>query len=140
MSEELTKTDKVMLKSVEKSRPVLIQFKTMQEIFDTVQGVHFDGYGNLCAYDTWLRAVNKLTPSHFYLLGLKQESRSHHSYPSWAIKKEWGDIFELNMALRYIASGKLSLEDAIDLAKRTTRPREELYNPETGETVKAANE
>jgi hypothetical protein len=139
MSEQLNKTDKIMLKSVEKSRPVLIHFKTMQEIFDTVQDAHYDGHGNLCAYNYFTRMVEKLTPSHFHLLGLRKECHSHHSYPGWAIKKEWGDIFEMNMALRYIASGKLDLEQAIDLAKRTTLPRTELYNEATGETTDVKN-
>lgn len=101
---------------VEKRRKVLIKFKSMQEILNQ-ESAWFDQYGNLRVHDFYGNRVGHLTPSDFYRLGKTVEMLSHHSYPSWAIDREWDDMFYYSMALRSIASGKMSAEDMINLAK-----------------------
>lgn len=102
----------------QKRRKVLIKFRTIEEIINR-NAAWFDQYGNLrVAEDHHATRVTHLTPSSFRYLGKTVEMPSHHSYPSWAIENEWDDLFGPNMALRVIASGKLSQADMVALAKK----------------------
>lgn len=109
--------DKTIETLVNKRRPCIIKFRSMQDIL-TKYGAWFDGYGNLHVSEQRFNSgMNHLTPSSFYLLGKSIEMQTHHSFPDWAIEREYQDLFEPNMALRAIASGKLSPERMIEIAE-----------------------
>lgn len=109
-------SDDIVNRIVKKPREVLIKFKAMQDILDT-EGAWFDHHGNLRVHDYYGNRADSLAPSYFHYLGKTTKQPSHHSYPRWAIEREWDDMFAPNMALRAIASGKLSPEDMLLVAK-----------------------
>jgi hypothetical protein len=104
----------------QKSRDVIIKFKSMEDIISE-NGAWFDGYGNLHVARPYgyPPGSDHLSPSYFHYLGKTKTCKSHHSFPDWCIDREWDDLFAANMALRVIASGKLSAEDAVNLAKKS---------------------
>jgi hypothetical protein len=123
MSNEMQTDDMVLGKDtidriVEKRRPCLIRFKSMQEIINK-HAAWFDGYGNLhVSGQRWNSGNDSLAPSYFHMLGKDVELLTHHSFPDWCIEHQWQDLFEPNMALRAIASGKLEPERAVEIAKK----------------------
>jgi len=99
-----------------KARPCLIKFKSMAEIL--MEGhAWFDGHGNLCKIG-FLGEREHLAPIYFKHLGSMQEFKDSVSFPHWCIRQEYADIFEPNMALRLIASGKFTKEQMIEAAKK----------------------
>lgn len=115
-NEVIMKDEDIVPRIVEKRRPVLIKFRSMNDILNRY-GAWFDGHGNLCVANH-RTADGHLAPSYFHYLGKTVEQLSHHSFPDWAIEREWQDMFEPNMALRAIASGKYSAEDMVELANK----------------------
>lgn len=101
---------------VEKPRKVLVRFKSLQEIVNTTNH-YFDQYGNLYA-SNYRGVFEHLAPCYFSHFGKQIELSSHHSFPDWAISKQWDDLFAPNLALRSIASGKMEPADAVELAKK----------------------
>ena len=102
----------------EKRRDVLIKFRSMEEILNN-NAAWFDYHGNLKVHDHYGCRVDHLSPAYFHYLGKTVKQLSHHSFPDWAIEREWDDLFAPNMALRAIASGNMSPEDMVELAKRS---------------------
>ncbi len=106
----------ILVSIVSKRDNVLIKFKSMQDILNE-QNAWFDGYGNLCVATDFTNK-KQLAPSYFPYLGKTCKFVSGHSLPDWCIENEWQDLFRPNMALRAIASGKLSKEDMIEIANK----------------------
>jgi hypothetical protein len=100
-----------------KRRDIIIKFRSMADILNKY-GAWFDGHGNLCVANH-RTADGHLAPSYFHLLGKTVETKSHHSYPDWCIERQYDDLFYQNMALRHIASGKLSPERMIEVAQKS---------------------
>ena len=110
--------EKTVDRIVEKRRDVLIKFRSMEDLITTT-GAWFDGYGNLRVSSMrWNSGNDSLAPSYFHYLGKSVKFQTHHSFPDWCIEREWQDLFEPNMALRAIASGKLSPERMVEIAEK----------------------
>ena len=101
---------------VGKRRDILILFKSMQQILSTEQS-WFDGHGNLCVYT--YNGKEQLAPAYFCYLGKQKAMKSHHSFPTWCIEREWDDLFAPNIALRAIAKGNMTLEEIGELARKS---------------------
>jgi hypothetical protein len=119
-TEPIDEDKKISGAFAQKSRDVIIKFKRMEDIISE-NAAWFDGYGNLHVAKPYGHppGSDHLSPSYFHYLGKTKTCKSHHSFPDWCIENEWDDLFAPNMALRVIASGKLTPEDAVALAKKS---------------------
>ncbi len=115
MSKKVKSKKSIRLPGMKKDRHALVKFKSMAEILMT-ENCWFDGHGNLQVHTR--SGVEHLAPTYFPYLGGMSRQPINHSFPYWCIEQEWEDIFTPNMALRMIASGKLSAKDQVELAKK----------------------
>ncbi len=133
--EELDRHKYLMTK---RKREFIIKFKSMQEILLT-NNCWFDNHGNLCVAGDYNSrdGVEMLSPSHFVDLGKMKKFPQPCSFPHWCKEYEYEDIFWPNIALRQIASGKLSPEDQVQIAKDAVvlgdEPLEKSNKPEAME-------
>ena len=95
---------------------VLIKFKSMSDILLNTNA-YFDGHGNLTNNDMFGQRSH-LAPTYFSYLGKTRKFEHECSFPHWVIEAEYWDIFEPNMALRIIASGKADKERCVEIAQK----------------------
>jgi hypothetical protein len=117
-TENIEGVGEIGFKKLRKPRGVLIKFRTMEEILLSHPS-WFDQHGNLHVETRGRSAVQSvhLAPIYFQYLGRLKQFDHEVSFDSVFVEKEYMDLFEPNMALRFIASGKYNQEQCVQIAK-----------------------
>lgn len=114
----MKKKNKLPAEKLRKPLGVLVKFKSMEDLLLNYP-YWFDHHGNL-----WVSTMGNshgsakhLAPAYFSWLGKLKRFERETYVDSVFIEKEYADIFEPNMALRHIASGKFDKDDCVRIAK-----------------------